>query len=260
MKPSNRSCGFGRWAAATLCIIMQLDLLVSAAYNIDTIDNIEETARSIAADLRSHYHDDEYGQVPGILPGPPAENKSRYYANGCFFNTGIRLARYTNNDTYAKYTEETWDWIWEVKYIDHESWLVLMAGMEFPTVQSLRQPRILTMPPSFCRRGVYVQLSEEYVAFTGPRAIDPAVDNTSGAGEATNALAAVPSLLIDGTNPSVTSATGGISKRNDGSGHASNGEEKLAEITTDDRAGAWILTVMCFGLFIAGFVWVSMAD
>ncbi|KAG8407873.1 hypothetical protein J3459_013022 [Metarhizium acridum] len=239
------SCGFGRWAAATLCIIMQLDLLVSAAYNIDTIDNIEETARSIAADLRSHYHDDEYGQVPGILPGPPAENKSRYYANGCFFNTGIRLARYTNNDTYAKYTEETWDWIWEVKYIDHESWLVLMAGAAF----------MYNYLPS-----VLAEAAEEYVALTGPRAIDPAVDNTSGAGEATNALAAVPSLLIDGTNPSVTSATGGISKRNDGSGHASNGEEKLAEITTDDRAGAWILTVKCFRLFIAGFVWVSMAD
>lgn len=37
---------------------------------------------------------------------------------------GARLARYTNNATYAKYAEESWDWIWGVKYIDHESWLV----------------------------------------------------------------------------------------------------------------------------------------
>lgn len=41
---------------------------------------------------------------------------------------GARLARYTNNDTYAKYAEASWDWIWGVKYIDHESWLVYDGG------------------------------------------------------------------------------------------------------------------------------------
>jgi mannan endo-1,6-alpha-mannosidase len=45
-------------------------------------------------------------------------------ANGCFFNLGARLARYTNNDTYAKHAEDTWNWLWGVKYIDHESWIV----------------------------------------------------------------------------------------------------------------------------------------
>lgn len=45
-------------------------------------------------------------------------------ANGCFFNLGARLARYTSNETYAKFAEETWDWLWAVEYIDHDNWMV----------------------------------------------------------------------------------------------------------------------------------------
>lgn len=45
-------------------------------------------------------------------------------ANGCFFNIGARLARYTGNSTYAEHAEETWDWLWNIGYIDNESWLV----------------------------------------------------------------------------------------------------------------------------------------
>lgn len=90
--------------------------------------------------------------------------------------------------------------------------------------------------------------------------VDVAVDHTSGAGEAMDVLGAVSSLLIDAATTPVTNSSGGTSKGNDGSGHANNGEKKPAEITTGDRAGAWILTVVCFGVFIPGFVWVSMAE
>lgn len=31
-------------------------------------------------------------------------------ANGCFFNLGARLARYTGNDTYAQWAQRVWDW------------------------------------------------------------------------------------------------------------------------------------------------------
>lgn len=48
-------------------------------------------------------------------------------ANGCFFNMGARLARYTQNDTYAQWATETWDWIMSVKYIDEE-WNVYDGG------------------------------------------------------------------------------------------------------------------------------------
>ncbi|KAI0470634.1 glycoside hydrolase family 76 protein [Xylariaceae sp. FL0804] len=38
-------------------------------------------------------------------------------ANGCFFNIGARLARYTTNETYEKWANDTWDWLVGVKYI-----------------------------------------------------------------------------------------------------------------------------------------------
>ncbi len=41
-------------------------------------------------------------------------------ANGCFFNIGARLARYTKNDTYTDWSVRTWDWLVDVEYIDAE--------------------------------------------------------------------------------------------------------------------------------------------
>ncbi|EEY23504.1 mannan endo-1,6-alpha-mannosidase DCW1 [Verticillium alfalfae VaMs.102] len=55
-------------------------------------------------------------------------NYKNTIANGCFFNIGARLARYTRNDTYTKAAEETWDWLWGVNYIDHENWRVYDGG------------------------------------------------------------------------------------------------------------------------------------
>jgi mannan endo-1,6-alpha-mannosidase len=39
-------------------------------------------------------------------------------ANGCFFNLGARLARYTGNDTYAQWAQKIWDWENSVGLID----------------------------------------------------------------------------------------------------------------------------------------------
>lgn len=41
---------------------------------------------------------------------------------------GARLARYTNNDTYAQRAEKTWDWLWGVGYIDNDNWNVYDGG------------------------------------------------------------------------------------------------------------------------------------
>ncbi|KAK2616726.1 hypothetical protein QQS21_000338 [Conoideocrella luteorostrata] len=465
----SRNCGR---AVAALVVNSLLFSLANAAFKIDTTDNIKDTARIIAADLRTHYHGDERGEVPGILPGPPSDNKGPYYwwqggalmgtyidywhltgdstyndlvmqgmlhqvggsadymtenyslslgnddqafwgmsallaaetrfpnppadkpqwlalaqsvwatqadpsrhdklcggglhwqipptnkgydykntiSNACFFNMGARLARYTNNDTYAKYAEESWDWIWAVKYIDHESWLVydggygkdnctiltkstfsynaavLLQGAAFmynytngaekwksridnllkASLKNFFPKGIAYEPNCEMKQGIctadmlsfkgYVHRWLAVVTQIAPytrdtilpvlktstaaavaqcnggggnkcgfywssgKYVDPAVDHTSGAGEAMDALAAVSSLLIDNVPVPVTNATGGISKGGDGSGHANNGLKKPAEITTGDRAGAWIITVMCFGVFIPGFIWMSMAD
>lgn len=45
-------------------------------------------------------------------------------SNGCFFNLAARLARYTNNATYAQYAEQTWTWLQGVGLIDQKTWQV----------------------------------------------------------------------------------------------------------------------------------------
>ncbi|KAK3493841.1 glycoside hydrolase [Neurospora crassa] len=52
---------------------------------------------------------------------PPLNNGYNYknsIANGCFFNLGARLARYTGNKTYADWAETTWDWMRGVGLMD----------------------------------------------------------------------------------------------------------------------------------------------
>ncbi|CAK7565464.1 MAG: hypothetical protein SEPTF4163_003381 [Sporothrix epigloea] len=47
-------------------------------------------------------------------------NYKNSIANGCFFNIGARLARYTENQTYADWAERTWDWIEGVGFMDQD--------------------------------------------------------------------------------------------------------------------------------------------
>ncbi|KAM3548881.1 hypothetical protein MY1884_008989 [Beauveria asiatica] len=236
--------------AASLVIAGLFTAVQAQYYKVDTKDAIKTTASTMAYDLMLLYEGNRTGKIPGILPGPPAENKGNYYwwqggammgtyidywhltgdtsyndvvmqgilhqvgenqdfmprnhtaslgnddqgfwgmtamlaaenkfpdpprdkpqwlalaqavwatqadasrhdhycnggmrwqipfsnagydykntiANGCFFNIGSRLARYTKNETYAKFADETWDWLWGVGYIDHKSWLVYDGG------------------------------------------------------------------------------------------------------------------------------------
>ncbi|KFY57782.1 hypothetical protein V496_06329 [Pseudogymnoascus sp. VKM F-4515 (FW-2607)] len=41
-------------------------------------------------------------------------------SNGCFFNIGSRLARYTGNDSYATWAERAWDWTEGIGLIDEQ--------------------------------------------------------------------------------------------------------------------------------------------
>ncbi|KAK4180550.1 glycoside hydrolase [Triangularia setosa] len=45
-------------------------------------------------------------------------NYKNSIANGCFFNLGARLARYTGNTTYADWAAKTWDWMRGVGFMD----------------------------------------------------------------------------------------------------------------------------------------------
>jgi len=87
--------------------------------------------------------------------------------------------------------------------------------------------------------------------------VDPAVDKTTGAGEAMNVLAAVSSLLIDETGPPVTNGTGGTSKGNPNAGGKDNGERPVKPITRADKIGAAFLTFLMLGGAVGTFVWMS---
>ncbi|KAI8633563.1 glycoside hydrolase family 76 protein [Xylariaceae sp. FL1651] len=67
-------------------------------------------------------HDDFCGgglrwQIPFANNGYDYKNS---IANGIFFNLGARLARYTNNQTYAEIAEKTWDWVVSVGFMDKD--------------------------------------------------------------------------------------------------------------------------------------------
>ncbi|KAI3326316.1 glycoside hydrolase family 76 protein [Xylariaceae sp. AK1471] len=67
-------------------------------------------------------HDETCGgglrwQIPFANNGYDYKNS---IANGIFFNLGARLARYTNNRTYAEVAEQTWDWVVSVGLMDKD--------------------------------------------------------------------------------------------------------------------------------------------
>ncbi|KAK4096314.1 glycoside hydrolase family 76 protein [Parathielavia hyrcaniae] len=287
-------------------------------------------------------------QVPMTNAG---YNYKNTIANACFFDIGARLARYTKNQTYADWAEKTFDWLWNVQYIDHDNWAVydgghvehnctdinraqfsynaalLLHGSAFmynytdgdekwknridnlligilrdffpedvayevpceghrgcsqdmlsfkgyvhrwmsvvtqiapftadkilPTLRKSAQAAVRQCvgPPTGRRCGFYWQQGEF---------VDPAVDKTSGAGEAMNVLAAVSSLLIDQADPPATNETGGISRGNfDAGTNSRDNVEPLAPITTADKAGAAILTILILGGFVGTWGWMSIGD
>ncbi|KAL2270655.1 hypothetical protein VTJ83DRAFT_26 [Remersonia thermophila] len=107
-----------------------------------------------------------------------------------------------------------------------------------------------TGPPTGRRCGFY---------WSGGEYIDVAVDKTSGAGEAMNVLAAVSSLLIDQADPPATNETG-ISRGDPNAGSRSRPIEPLTPITTADRAGASILTLLILGSIIGMWSWMSFGE
>ncbi|GAW13075.1 hypothetical protein ANO14919_024530 [Xylariales sp. No.14919] len=81
--------------------------LAQAVWNEQTADNLRDGGCGIG--LR--------WQAVSVNPGFSYKNT---IANGCFFNIGARLARYTQNDTYTDWCVRTWDWLIAVKYIDKD--------------------------------------------------------------------------------------------------------------------------------------------
>jgi mannan endo-1,6-alpha-mannosidase len=273
-------------------------------------------------------------------------------ANACFFNIGARIARYTGNETYARIAEETWDWVWDVNYIDHETWLIYDGGhvehnctdvnkLTFSynpgiflqgaahlwnmTEDQKWADRIDNMLDSMISRFFFDDVIFEWqcegapghcspdmlmfkgfvvrwlaqvtqlAPWTAPKIlpilrttteaaigqctggatgrvcgfywtthayVDPAVDHTSGAGEALNVLSAVSTLLIESADPPATASTGGISEGDVNAGPRNGDAAPLDRepITSADRAGAIILTILVVAGAIGTFVWMTYFD
>ncbi|KAL0944716.1 mannan endo-1,6-alpha-mannosidase DCW1-like protein [Colletotrichum truncatum] len=293
-------------------------------------------------------HDETCGgglrwQVPPTNTGYDYKNT---ISNGIFFNMGARLARYTNNATYARFAEETWDWLWAVNFIDNENYrvydgghvpknctnvfkatfsyniAVVMQGCAFmanhtgeqkwfdrteklvqvaiedffadgaayeiacevdhgrcsqdmlsfkgylhrwmavvaqlvPSTRELIRPVLLNSTQSAikqCTGGASGRVCGFY--WTSGQFVDPAVDKTSGAGEAMNVLGAVLSIMEP--KPPVTNTTGGTSQGDPNAGMNSHPYREFAPITTGDKAGASILTIVVLLSAIGIWGWMSV--
>ena len=66
------------------------------------VDEIKKSARDLAYDLMLYYPGNKSGEVPGILPGPPDENKGDYYwwQGGAMMGTYIDYWYLTGDETY----------------------------------------------------------------------------------------------------------------------------------------------------------------
>ncbi|ODV60979.1 glycoside hydrolase family 76 protein [Ascoidea rubescens DSM 1968] len=49
-------------------------------------------------------------------------------SNGCLFQIGARLARYTGNDTYLEWCDLIWDWMVDINFITTENWWFVYDG------------------------------------------------------------------------------------------------------------------------------------
>ncbi|KAI0973912.1 putative glycosyl hydrolase [Xylaria arbuscula] len=258
-------------------------------------------------------------------------------ANGCFFNIGSRLARYTRNDTYTDWSNRTWDWLVDVGYIDddwnvfdgadisnnctqinkqqfsynagvllqgaavlynytnNQVWLDRINGL-LDGIERVFFVKGVAYEPA-CESGVcttdmltYKGFLSRWMAYTAQLApttssrIQPLLlssakaavaqctggdngrqcgfhwtsgkfDGVLGAGQQMSVLGAITSVLaLDSVAP-VTNQTGGTSSGNPDAGATRSPYNELSTITTGDKAGAGILTVVAISFASVSLWW-----
>jgi mannan endo-1,6-alpha-mannosidase len=83
-------------------------------------------------------------------------------------------------------------------------------------------------------------------------------DGSIGAGQEMNVVGAVSSLLIAQAPGPVTASNGGTSKGDTNAGTEDDDDDD--RITTSDRAGAAIITIMIIGCAVSMFGWMSFGQ
>ena len=88
--------------------------------------------------------------------------------------------------------------------------------------------------------------------------VTKAYDGSKGAGQQMNVLAALSSLLIPDTRPPYTNETGGTSRGDFSAGSQSDKfDGHMIPLTTADKAGAGILTILVLSAAMGTFGWMS---
>jgi len=266
-------------------------------------------------------------------------NYKNSIANGCFFNLGARLARYTSNDTYAQYAEETFDWMRTVGFIDEnyniydgahvetnctdinkaqfsynvgvwmqgaafmynytgsDTWkqrtealadnllsvffpndiayeiacetqgtcttdmlsfkgyIHRWAAMSTQLAPFLKE-KILPVLKTSAAAAVSTCTGGSYGRQCGFSWSNRAFDDT-GVGQQMNVLGALSSLLIENAHAPLTNDTGGTSEGDYSAGTGSSSLNTQSVITTGDKAGAAILTILILGSAAGTFTWMS---
>ncbi|KAI0189961.1 glycoside hydrolase family 76 protein [Xylaria flabelliformis] len=275
-------------------------------------------------------------QAVSLNPGFSYKNT---IANGCFFNIGARLARYTGNNTYMDWSLKTWDWLIDIKYVD-DKWNVydgadisnnctmivaqqysynagiLLQGAAYLwnyTSDQIWMDRInglldgiervffidgVAYEPA-CEGGVctadmltYKGFLHRWMGYTAQLAPSTAgrimpllksstkaavaqctggdngrqcgfhwtsgkFDGLLGVGQQMNVLGALSSLLVLDAPEAVTNTTGGTSMGDPHAGSDKVTYNDLGPITTGDKAGAGILTVVIITFASVSLWWMA---
>lgn len=82
---------------------------VAAALDVDvnSVDSIKAGAALVAANLITYYKGDQYGETPGILPGPPPFGDYYWWEAGALWGTYIDYWHYTRDTTYSDLSESS---------------------------------------------------------------------------------------------------------------------------------------------------------
>ncbi|KAI0393740.1 family 76 glycoside hydrolase [Xylariaceae sp. FL0594] len=261
-------------------------------------------------------------------------------ANACYFNIGSRLARYTENSTYAELAEKTWDLMWRLGYISKDydvydgahlpdcksinvaqfsynagmimqgcaymynvtngnsTWKERLDGMT-KSIKTNFFPDGIAFEPA-CEPAVCNSDMESYRGYLhrwmansvqlAPYLYDDVMpvlkssaaagvkqctggengrmcgfhwksgqyDGLQGASLQMNVLGALSALIMPSVEPPLTNVTGGTSQ-----GDANAGQDKttlptFAPITSGDKAGASIITLIIVTGALSAFAWMSI--
>ncbi|KAF3766954.1 family 76 glycoside hydrolase [Cryphonectria parasitica EP155] len=70
-------------------------------------DSIKTAAKAVASNLMSYYKGDDYGQTPGILPGPPPAGDYYWWEGGALWGTLVDYWHWTGDTTWNSVTQSS---------------------------------------------------------------------------------------------------------------------------------------------------------